>query len=215
VWPFALLHLLNLSSFVYFCSSDPEIVDVSQLGNATTAVDKNITSFLGCRLHLVNNVLFPVVCILQIVAHLGTYWSVRFKVSPPTPRRLVISTAFEECCFSSVQAQGGGGTSFQTYLAVVERERCPGNKFLISDSDQVATTMRKVRDIADATIVRVFPHPSPSRADILLFSAGSSGREETEEKLAGALMGRTDFACLARRLAEPRPCNKEPLSISC
>jgi len=87
VWPFALLHLLNLSSFVYFCSSDPESVDASQLGNATT-VDKNVTSFLGCRLHLVNHVLFPVLCVVQIVAHLGTYWSVRFKVSPPTPRRL-------------------------------------------------------------------------------------------------------------------------------
>lgn len=87
VWPFALLHLLNLSSFVYFCTSDPASVDVSLgAGNSTTPVDKNISSFLGCRLHLVNHVLFPVVCVLHIVAHLGTYWSVRFKVSPPQLR---------------------------------------------------------------------------------------------------------------------------------
>ncbi|KAJ1483355.1 hypothetical protein T484DRAFT_1800652 [Baffinella frigidus] len=107
VWPFALLHLLNLSSFVYFCTSDPASVDVSLgAGNSTTPVDKNISSFLGCRLHLVNHVLFPVVCVLHIVAHLGTYWSVRFKV---------------------------------------------------------ATTMRKVRDIADATIVRVMPSKSTEK----------------------------------------------------
>jgi hypothetical protein len=92
VWPFLLLHLLNLGTFVYSCVSDGGNVPQHGAGNTSTnALDKDVTFFLGCRVYLINYATVPFLCVVHLVVHLGTYWSVRFKVGPH-PRQIVLSS---------------------------------------------------------------------------------------------------------------------------
>lgn len=71
VWPFALIQGMNLIGLVYQCSGAP----------------------LSCSPHILSMVAVPIFALLQLVAHLGTQWSVEYQFTATTRKVKTVSEA--------------------------------------------------------------------------------------------------------------------------
>ena len=91
VIPFIILHIVNLSYIIYASKLAPQAPGRAANIESNVTMEQNITraqhitkqnegvAFLGLLLPVLNTAFIPLLLIMQLVTHLGTYWSVEFK----------------------------------------------------------------------------------------------------------------------------------------